>query len=153
VRAEETIRLANRYDRQFVAQLAYSCLGHAYAGLGQWAEAEAAYTQALAGPGADLPRCAMENVAGLAYIRWQMGDEATARTHIQHFLALSNQSLIEGSSSPGLSYGRAVEVLRGLGEASLAQEFLHKTAGWLSAADYARLNAGAEWERVGEGEK
>ncbi len=114
-----------------MAQLAYSWLGHAYAGLGQWAEAEAAYTQALAGPAADLPRYALENVAGLAYIRWQMGDETAARTHIHHFLALSNQSLIEGSSSPGLSYGRAVQVLRGLGEETLAQALRVKTKTWL----------------------
>ena len=147
-RAQETIRLAKLYDRQFVEQLGLSCLGHAYAGLGMWTEAEAAYTQALAGPAGDLPRCAMENVVGLAYIHWQMGDETAANTHIHHFLELSNHSFIEGSASPSLSYGRAIQVLRALGQAQQAADLLAKVQRWLQA-EVGLIFARPIWEELG----
>lgn len=67
---------------------------------------------------------AMESVVGLAYVAWQMGDEAAAHTHINHFLHLMEHSRIEGFASPALSYGRAAQLLQALGEEQQAAAVL-----------------------------
>jgi hypothetical protein len=71
-----------------------------------------------------MPYLAMESVIGLAYVAWQMGDEAAARAHINQFLDLMAHSRIEGFASPALNYGRAVEILRALGEEQHAAALL-----------------------------
>lgn len=121
--AQEAIDLAITYDRPGVQMASLSSLGHAYVGLGLWAEARAAYGQAsVLVP--DSPHLAMESVVGLAYVAWQTGDETAARAHINHFLHLMAHSHIEGFASPALNYGRAVQLLQALGEKQQAAALL-----------------------------
>lgn len=121
--AQEGIDLAITYERPGVQMASLSSLGHAYVGLGLWEEARVAYGQAaVLVP--DLPHLAMESVVGLAYVAWQMGDEAAAHTHINHFLHLMEHSRIEGFASPALSYGRAAQLLQALGEEQQAAAVL-----------------------------
>jgi hypothetical protein len=67
----------------------------------------------------------MESVIGLAYVAWQAGNKTAARAHINRFLALMENSHLEGFTSPAFNYGRAAEVLRGLGEEKLAERVLY----------------------------
>jgi tetratricopeptide (TPR) repeat protein len=121
--AQEAIDLAVTYDRPTVHMSALTCLGHAYAGLQLWAQAEEAYAHAaVLAP--DLPHLAMESLVGLAYASWQQEDEMAARASIDRFLDLLADSFIEGFCSPSLSYGRAAEVLRALGEHEQADAVL-----------------------------
>ena len=122
--AQDAIDLAVAHGKQVGQMVGLSCLGHAYVGLQWWEQAQDAYSRAAAVPVPDLPRWSMEHVVGLAYVRWRQGDETAARAHIHQFLDMLAHSHIEGSSSPSLSYGRAVEVLQALGEERLANEVL-----------------------------
>ncbi len=143
--AQEALALAITHQSQITQITALSCLGHAYVGLQLWPQAQTAYARAAVLLPA-LPRWAMESVVGLAYVAWQMGDECAARTHIQQFMALLATSPIEGSSSPTLSYGRAVQVLRALGEERQAtavyttgQKWLDEQAQHLTGAELAQF--------------
>lgn len=121
--AQEGIELAITYARPGLQLALLSSLGHAYAGLGRWAEARAAYGQAaVLAP--DSPHLAMESVVGLAYVAWQTGDETVARAYINQFLDLMAHSRLEGFASPAFNYGRAAEILRGLGETEQAEVLL-----------------------------
>jgi DNA-binding SARP family transcriptional activator/predicted ATPase/Flp pilus assembly protein TadD len=123
--AEDAVDLAITYSRPTVQQTALCCLGHAHAGMQNWENASNAYASAaILVP--DSPHLAMEAIAGLAYARWRQGNEASARTHINQFLDLQAQASIEGCYSPQLSYQRAAEVLRELGEAQKADAVLAK---------------------------
>lgn len=72
------------------------------------------------------PHLALESLAGLAYVRWQVRDKKGARVHIERFLDLLDQASIEGFASPGLSYRRAAEVLEALGEEEKAEAMVKK---------------------------
>jgi DNA-binding SARP family transcriptional activator/predicted ATPase len=121
--AQQAVETAIRYDRPGVQMVALSCIGHAYVGLELWAEAQATYERAVVLV-PDLPHLAMESSIGLAYVAWQTGDETAVRTHIDHFLRLMEHSRLEGFASPAFNYGRAAEVLRGLGETEQAEALL-----------------------------
>ena len=128
--AEESLALATAHRSQITEITALSTLGHAYVGLQLWDKAHKAYARAaVLVP--ELPRWAMESVAGLAYVAWQMGDESAARTHINQFLALLATCPLEGSSSPSLTYGRCYEVLRALGDDLGAAEMRAVGQAWL----------------------
>ncbi len=129
--AQESADLALTHGKQVGQMVSFSCLGHAYVGLQMWPQAHEAYAAAAAVLIPDLPRWSMEHVVGLAYVSWQRGDLMTARTHISHFLEMMADSFIEGSSSPSLSYRRAVQVLRAVGEEQQARELLAKAQTWL----------------------
>lgn len=129
-RAQEAIDLAITYKRPTIQQAALACLGHACVGLQQWAQAQEAYARgAVLMP--EESRLAMESTVGLAYVSWQMGDESAARTHITHFLEMMADAFIEGSFSPSLSYRRAVQVLRALGQEQQAADLFTKAQQWL----------------------
>lgn len=133
--AQKALELAEIHDKQVGQIVSLSCLGHAYVGMQLWAQAQDVYTRAAAVPVPDLPRWSMEHVVGLAYVSWRQGNETAARAHINHFLDLLAHSGIEGSSSPSLSYGRAAEVLRALGEAQLAEEVLARKSCFSEAVE------------------
>ena len=124
--AQEAVDLSSAQGSQYGEIAALSCLGHGYVGLALWEQAETAYTRA-AGMLPDFPHLALESLAGLAYVRWRQGDKTGAREYINRFLDLLAHTRIEGFASPSLSYGRAAEVLRGLGEAQQAEAVLARS--------------------------
>jgi predicted ATPase/DNA-binding SARP family transcriptional activator len=128
VLAQEAYDLAVAHGKQVVQITALSCLGHAYVGLQQWEAAGQAYTRALNVPVSDLPRWSAENVAGLAYVHWRLGDESAARDYANQFLDLLTASFVDGSCSPALSHSRVAEVLCGLGEDEEADALLANSA-------------------------
>lgn len=129
-RAQEAVDLAVVYKRQSVQQAALGCLGHALVGQQQWAEAQEAYAQATQLM-PDIPHLALEGQAGLAYVSWQRGDLRAARIHISHFLEGLDAFLMEGFTTPSLSYRRGVKVLRAVGEEPQARALLAKAHAWL----------------------
>ncbi len=121
--AQEGIDLAIAHNQPGVQMALLAILGHAYVGLEMWGEARAAYGQAaVLVP--DMPYLAMESVIGLAYVAWQTGDETAVRQHIDEFLRLMETSRIEGTTSSTFNYGRAAEILRGLGKSEQAEAIL-----------------------------
>lgn len=121
--AQEGIDLAIAHNQPGVKMALLAILGHAYVGLEMWGEARAAYGQAaVLVP--DMPYLAMESVIGLAYVAWQTGDETAVRRHINEFLRLMETSRIEGTTSSTFNYGRAAEILRGLGKSEQAEAIL-----------------------------
>ncbi len=132
--AQEAIELCAASGDLYAEAISLACLGHAYSGLQNWAQAEQAYRRATTLT-PEAPHQALESLAGLAYVRWKQGDETAARAHVNHFLALLARWDIEGFASPGLSYRRAAEVLKGLGALEQAEELLGKGA----QAIYAQL--------------
>lgn len=131
--AQEAIDLTVTYERPVGQMAALACLGHAYTGLALWVQAQDAYGRAaVLVP--DLPHLAMESKVGLAYISLRQGDETAACAHIKQFLDMLAHSRIEGSASPSLSYGRAAEVLRALGEEQMANEVFAMGQSWLPIA-------------------
>ena len=129
--AQQSLALAQALHSELTQVTALSSLGHAYVGLQMWSQAQEAYGRAAVLLPA-FPRWAMESVAGLAYVAWQMGDNSAARTHINQFLALLATCPLEGSSSPSLTYGRCYEVLLGLGDGARAAEIQAVGQAWLA---------------------
>lgn len=121
--AQESAALCRAGSDRMGEVAALACMGHAYAGLGQWSQAENAYSQAAALL-PEIPHLALESLAGLAYVCWKGGQVADARKYIERFLASLEQVDIDGFASPVLSYGRVADVLRALGEQAQADALL-----------------------------
>jgi DNA-binding SARP family transcriptional activator/predicted ATPase len=119
--AQESFTLAAAQGSQITQITALSTLGHAYAGLELWVEAQNCYADA-ASLLPELPRWGLEAVVGLAYVAWRQGNLPAARSHIHHFLQLVERCPPEGSSSPSLLWERVEKVLQALGEDTAMQQ-------------------------------
>lgn len=120
--AQESIALSARTEERHVELTAWNCLGHAYVGLKNWSKAESAYRRALAL--ANTRQETQEALAGLAYVRFKLGNKMEARAYINRFLDTLWQRRMPGYASPSWAYTHAVEVLQGVGESAQAERLL-----------------------------
>lgn len=119
VYAQQALDIARQIENPQNQSAALTIIGHVQAALGDWANAEAAYAEALRLVCA-LPEPGIapaDILAGLARVALQREDVAGALGHVEEMLSLKADSHFEGTGEPLRLYLTAYRVLVAAGDA------------------------------------
>ncbi|HSH03503.1 MAG TPA: tetratricopeptide repeat protein [Anaerolineae bacterium] len=116
-KGEEALVIWEQSNNKGQIDFVNTYLGHALVGLERWEEARERYQTALEGRRErDEHQDGVDNLAGLAWVAWQMGDVLKAKGCVEELLLWVAEHGVTGVEYPVMVYWRMYEILRGMGD-------------------------------------